>query len=108
MNPGADYDVTQDYRNRYGIAGSINPAIAAQLPQRYQQCGLAELEMVRAGMRALAQATGGFMIEDTNDIALGLSHVLGDLGGYCVVEFKPGAPEHFFAPAKNAPRPSTG
>ena len=105
MNPGADYDVTQDYRNQNGINQWINPEIAAQLPQRYQQRGLAELEMVHAGMRTLAQATGGFLVADTNDIAFGMSHALADLGGYYVVEFKPGAPEHFFAPAKNAPPP---
>ncbi len=105
MNPGADYDVTQDYQNQFGIQYWINPGIAAQLPQQYQQVGLAELEMFHEGMRALAEGTGGFLTADTNDIAFGMSRALGDLGGYYVVEFKPGAPEHFFAPAKDAPPP---
>ena len=43
----------------------------------------------REGTESLAHQTGGFVIKNTNDISLGLQHIMNDLLGYYLVGYRP-------------------
>lgn len=107
LEPGADYDITQDYINKYGPGNpnGIDPATANQLLQGYRANAMNLLELKRAGLKALADGTGGLMIADTNDPAWGMSRFLDDLQGHYRIEFKPSDPDRFFGVKKGDPPP---
>ncbi len=46
----------------------------------------------KANLRDLAEATGGFLVSDTNDLATGLERIGGDLRGYYEVGYTPANP----------------
>jgi hypothetical protein len=55
------------------------------------------LEYYRAGMRALAEGTGGQMAADT-DTGAALERYVNDLQGYYLLTYKPSRAEQYFAP----------
>jgi len=58
-----------------------------------------ELLRTREGMHRLARDTGGFVVQDENDIGAGLRRVIEDQSGYYVIGYQP--PDHTFKPEKN-------
>lgn len=52
----------------------------------------------QAGMAYLAQQTGGFLVNDTNDLNWGVKRVLEDQSGYYLIAYKPSADD--FRPGK--------
>jgi VWFA-related protein len=112
LNPGADYDLWADYISRYGAGGQdprIGPVIGSEtvqsLVQDYRTRAFNLLEASRTGLRSLAEATGGLMVADSNDVAWGMTRFFDDLRGYYLIEFRPGAPEQFYAKREGYPPP---
>jgi VWFA-related protein len=106
LDPGAEYDLTQDYSAKYGIgrgegAGAVPSPMAPQLIRDYRSRAFYFLELSRTGLRTLAQKTGGLMVADSNDISWGMAKFLDDQQGYYQLEFKPQQPEQFYAPKGN-------
>ena len=108
LNPGADYDIWEDYLKKYGAAAMsqpLGPQMVQSLVNDYRTRAFNLLELSRTGLRALADGTGGLMVADSNDVSWGMARFFDDLQGYYLIEFRPGAPERFYATREGCPPP---
>jgi VWFA-related protein len=96
LTPDASYDVTREYTAQNGARGSIDHRAAVTLLTGYTSRAFALLDVYRAGLRALAEGTGGEFAADT-DAGNALSRFTNDLQGYYLLTYRPAAPERYFA-----------
>jgi len=105
LTPDAGYDLTREYVAQNGGSGATMPDAreAGKLLTGYTSRAFMLLEIFRAGLRALAEGTGGRMAADT-DPGNALIGFTEDVQGYYLLTYRPRSPERYFA-AKDADPP---
>ena len=87
---------TRDPQTAAGQEARTDPELDQSVsPTEVQMHGIAEdsLRMnTQANLRDVAEATGGFLVADTNDLSAGIERVGADLRGYYEVSYHPANP----------------
>jgi VWFA-related protein len=108
VTPDASYDVAADNlamkSNGFGPERGVTAAQASAQLQGYTQRSLVLQELKRAGLRTLAEGTGGQIAEDT-DMPNALARFSADLEGYYLLTYRPTAAEKYFDWKRGQPPP---
>jgi VWFA-related protein len=107
FTPDASYDVTADNlamkSNSFGPERGVTAVQASRQLTGYTQRAMVMAERQRAGLRLLAEGTGGQIAEDS-DVQNAFARFFADLEGYYVLTYRPTAAEKYFD-GKHGPSP---